>query len=209
MEKMKIMRLNYFDAIYGDGRPSWTEFYRDVPDEFKLTESWDIIDGMYEHLEANKEELITGFELAYAGYEINGVTYQDFKDLVQERLYSRGEMLDRIIGLMDGKLYEPYAEKTEESATNTTAVDTGTGLSSEVDVPKDNPGDDKDTSRSKSEISNNSDIDTTFSKTESAFGFDRPFELVNKFLKEGKTKIEVFNEAMEDCFINMEVAFIW
>lgn len=203
------MRLNYFDGIYGDGRPSWTEFYRDVPADFKLVEAWDIIDGMYEHLEANKEELITGFELTYGGYEINGTTYQDFKDLMQERLYLRGEMLDKAIGLMDGKLYEPYAEKTEETTGSTTSAETGTGLSSEVDVPKDNPTDDKDTSRSKNQINSNSDVDSIFSRTESAFGFDRPFELVNKFLKDGKTKSEVFNESMKDCFIDMEVAFLW
>lgn len=203
------MRLKNFEPILDDDRPYWTDFYRDVPDGFRLVNAWDVIDGMYEHLEADKVELIKGFELTYRKSEINGVTYQDFKDLLMERLFSRGAMLDKVLGLMGGALYEPYADKTEKTVGSSKEEMDMTGLSSDVDVPKDNPNDDKDTTRSKTQQGSVADSSSLVEREESAFGFDRPFELVNKFLKDGKTKVEVFNEAMKDCFIELDVMFIW
>lgn len=204
-----MMRLESFEPILGDDRAYWTEFYRNVPDGFKLTDAWEVIDGMYEHLEADKGELVKGFELKYGRYEINGVTYQDFKDLMEEKLFERASILDKVFGLMGGKMYEPYAEKTERTIGSSTEEMDVSGLSSDVDVPKDNPSDDKDTSRSKTQQGSTADLSSLFEKEESAFGFDRPFELVNKFLKEGLTKVKVFNEAMKDCFIDLDVLFVW
>lgn len=287
------MRYNEFEGIKGDGLPFWTQFYRDTPNPFRLEDSWDMIEGVYEHLETFKVELIKGFDLKFSRYEINGCSYQDFKDLLDEKLYTNGAMIDRVIGLMGGTLYDPYKDriktvgpkvesfservktigpkaesfseriktvgpKVEEMGESTESGTSARGevgsledRSSEVDVPKDNAIDDKDTTRSKKDsitaIDETSEYDTVksgytrtegeytekdggFSREEEAhteseipytreesgyteedtdYGFDRPYQIVNKFKEEGRTINEVFNSYFTDCFIYGEAWFSW
>ncbi len=206
-EKMK--KMERFELIRGDGLPYWTQFYRDTPSPFRLVDAWEIIDGQYDNLELNKEALIKGFDLKYGRYEINGTTYQDFKDLMQEKLYNKAETLDRAIGLMAGELYRPYEPKTETSTASNQETGTSEGFGSEVDVPKDNPHDDKDSVRTKSEQLSDVAGTTEYEKEESDYGFDRPYEIVHKFIKADKGINDLFNEALKDCFIFGEAWYMW
>ena len=223
MTRVMMMRIERFRKIKGDGEPFWTEFYRDVPVEYKLETSWNVIDGRYQYLEERKDDLIRGFNLTYGRYEINGVTYQDFKDHLDELLFNNGKLLNDTVGLMQGRLYQAYDDelltvsaKTESGTSSTDEDTTSTSKDSLVDVPKDNPTDDKDTERRKGELTSGrgtvvdyETVNSGYTEERTAYGFDRPFEIVNKFIGEGKSINDVFNETFEDCFIYGEAWYVW
>lgn len=186
----------------------WSIRYRDVPAEFRLGAAWDTIQGMYDLLDAEKDNLIRGFELHYNRYEINGSTYQDFNDLLAETLFNKGDILEGMLEVYD-RLDRPRTSKTEVTDTEASESGASDGVTSTVDVPADAPEDDKDTSRGKVAQTSTVARNERVTRVIDDYGFDANHEILNEYTRNGRTKYELFNAMFEDCFLYSEAWYKW
>ena len=195
------MSLDYFEPIAGDDRPLWTLHYRDVPEPFRLADAWAILTDTLPLLQSRKNGVITAFDLHYGRYEINADTYQDFLDLLKETLLINADTMERLLEVYDSDIAKPVLGR-EETRTLTIEEEGIADASSEnIDVPADNPLDDKPTSKGRSGQTSNVVRDEIETTTLSDLGVRPNHETLNGFLDNNRTIYTVFNNFFKDCFI--------
>jgi hypothetical protein len=195
------MSLDYFEPIAGDDRPLWTLHYRDVPTPFRLADAWLVLTDTLPLLQSRKDGIITAFDLHYGRYEINADTYQDFLDLLKETLLINADTMERLLEVYDSDIAKPILGR-EETRTLTIEEEGIADASTEnIDVPADNPLDDKPTSKGKSGQTSNVVRDEIETTTLSDLGVRPNYESLNGFLDNNRTLYTVFNNFFKDCFI--------
>ena len=195
------MSLDYFEPIAGDDRPLWTLHYRDVPTPFRLADAWLVLTDTLPLLQNRKDGIITAFDLHYGRYEINADTYQDFLDLLKETLLINADTMERLLEVYDSDIAKPILGR-EETRTLTIEEEGIADASTEnIDVPADNPLDDKPTSKGKSGQTSNVVRDEIETTTLSDLGVKPNYETLNGFLDNNRTLYTVFNNFFKDCFI--------
>ena len=195
------MSLDYFEPIAGDDRPLWTLHYRDVPTPFRLADAWLVLTDTLPLLQSRKDGIITAFDLHYGRYEINADTYQDFLDLLKETLLINADTMERLLEVYDSDVAKPILGR-EETRTLTIEEEGIADASTEnIDVPADDPLDDKPTSKGKSGQTSNVVRDEIETTTLSDLGVRPNYETLNGFLDNNRTLYTVFNNFFKDCFI--------
>lgn len=195
------MTLDYFEPIAGDDRPLWTLHYRDVPTPFRLADAWLVLTDHLPLLQSRKDGIITAFDLHYGRYEINADTYQDFLNLLKETLLINADTMERLLEVYDSDIAKPILGR-EETRTLTIEEEGIADASTEnIDVPADNPLDDKPTSKGKSGQTSNVVRDEIETTTLSDLGVRPNYETLNGFLDNNRTLYSVFNNFFKDCFL--------
>lgn len=256
------MKYDFFEPIKGDDKAYWTIHYRDVPEPFRLNDAWDVLTDELPLLNGVKEKVIEIFDLHYGRYEINAETYQDFLEMLQETLLINADKYEGYLELLNSemtaigfgrsetrtKTTESTREKTGTSST-TTDEDMTTSSSSEleeerdtssvknsvnsvIDIPADNPLDDKPTSRVKEDGTDtiNDDLTSlqtttgsqerdvltsgtsaedesgTITETDEYTASDkdaiRNLEYLGMYLDKSRSFSEVFLSSFKNCFMN-------
>ena len=194
--------MRNFEPIVGDDEPYWTIRYRDVPEPFRLTNAWDVMTDDLPLMQGKKDDFIKAFDLHYSRYEINAETYQDFLEMLQEVLLINADTIERLLEVYDSDIAKPILGREEVRTLK--IIETGTGLTDadNIDIPADNPDDDKPTSRSKGRAESNVDRDETETTTLSDLGVRPNYESLNGFLDQNRTAYTVFNNLFKNCFMN-------
>lgn len=195
------MTLDYFEPIAGDDRPLWTLHYRDVPTPFRLADAWAILTDTLPLLQSRKNGVITAFDLHYGRYEINADTYQDFLDLLKETLLINADTMERLLEVYDSDVAKPILGREETRTLTTTEEGIADASTENIDVPADNPLDDKPTSKGRSGQTSNVVRDEIETTTLSDLGVRPNYETLNGFLDNNRTLYTVFNNFFKDCFI--------
>mgnify|MGYP000933589969 FL=1 len=195
------MRLDYFEPIAGDDRPIWTLHYRDVPAPFRLADAWLVLTDTLPLLQNRKDGIITAFDLHYGRYEINADTYQDFLDLLKETLLINADTMERLLEVYDSDVAKPILGREETRTLTTTEEGIADASTENIDVPADNPLDDKPTSKGRSGQTSNVVRDEIETTTLSDLGVRPNYETLNGFLDNNRTLYTVFNNFFKDCFL--------
>ena len=196
------MRLRSFDPIMGDDEPYWTIHYRDVPEPFRLSDAWAVMTDVLPLMQGKKDDFVKAFDLHYSRYEINAETYQDFLDMLQEVLLINADTIERLLEVYDSDIAKPILGR-EETRTLTIEEEGIADASSEnIDVPADNPLDDKPTSKGRSGQTSNVVRDERETTRLSDLGVRPNYESLNGFLDQNRTAYTVFNNLFKNCFIN-------
>ena len=191
-----------FKPIMGDDDPYWTLHYKDVPEPFRLADAWQVLTDDLPLMQGKKDDFIKAFDLHYSRYEINAETYQDFLEMLQEVLLINADTIERLLEVYDSDIAKPILGREEVRTLK--IIETGTGLTDadNIDIPADNPDDDKPTSRSKGRAESNVDRDETETTTLSDLGVRPNYESLNGFLDQNRTAYTVFNNLFKNCFMN-------
>ena len=195
------MILDYFEPIAGDDRPIWTLHYRDVPTPFRLADAWEILTDDLPLMQSRKNGLITAFDLHYNRFEINADTYQDFLDLLKETLLLNADTMERLLEVYDSDVAKPILGREETRTLTTTEEGIADANTESIDVPADNPLDDKPTSKGRTGQTSNVVRDETETTILSDLGVRPNYETLNGFLDANRTLYNVFNNLFKDCFI--------
>ena len=191
-----------FKPIMGDDEPYWTLHYKDVPEPFRLADAWQVLTDELPLMQSKKGDFTKAFDLHYGRYEINADTYQDFLDLLKEVLLINADTVERLLEVYDSDVAKPILGR-EETRTLTTTEEGIAGASTEsIDVPADNPLDDKPTSKGRSGQTSNVVRDEIETTTLSDLGVRPNYETLNGFLDNNRTIYTVFNNLFKNCFIN-------
>lgn len=201
MEAMS-MRYDYYEPIIGDDKPYWTIRYRDVPEPFRLSDAWDVVTDDLPLMQGKKDAFIKAFDLHYSRYEINAETYQDFLDLLQETLMINADTIERLLEVYNSDIAKPILGREEIRTLTITEAGTGLTDADNVDIPADNPEDDRPTSRSKGRAESTVERDETETTTLSDLGVRPNYESLNGFLDNNRTAYTVFNNLFKNCFMN-------
>ena len=197
-----MMRSRSFDPVMGDDEPYWTLRYRDVPEPFRLTNAWDVMTDDIPLMQGKKDDFIKAFDLHYGRYEINAETYQDFLDMLQEVLLINADTIERLLEVYNSDIAKPILGR-EETRTLTIEEEGIADASSEnIDVPADNPLDDKPTSKGRSGQTSNVVRDEVETTRLSDLGVRPNYETLNGFLDNNRTLYTVFNNLFKNCFVN-------
>jgi len=200
------MRLDYFEPIAGDDRAIWTIHYRDVPEPFRLADAWEILTDDLPLMQSRKDGLITAFDLHYNRFEINADTYQDFLDLLKETLLINADTMERLLEVYDSDVAKPILGREETRTLTTTEEGIADASTENIDVPADNPLDDKPTSKGRTGQTSNIVRDEMETIHLSDLGVRPNYETLNGFLDNNRTLYNVFNGFFKDCFI---IAIPW
>ena len=196
------MRLRSFDPVTGDDEPYWTIHYRDVPEPFRLSDAWAVMTDDLPLMQGKKDDFVKAFDLHYSRYEINAETYQDFLDMLQEVLLINADTIERLLEVYDSDIAKPILGR-EETRTLTIEEEGIADASSEnIDVPADNPLDDKPTSKGRSGQTSNVVRDEVETTRLSDLGVRPNYETLNGFLDNNRTLYTVFNNLFKNCFMN-------
>lgn len=195
------MRLDYFEPIAGDDKPIWTIHYRDVPTPFRLADAWIVLTDTLPLLQSRKDGIITAFDLHYGRYEINADTYQDFLDLLKETLLINADTMERLLEVYDSDVAKPILGREEIRTLTIEEEGIADANTENIDVPADNPLDDKPTSKGRSGQTSNVVRDEIETTTLSDLGVRPNYETLNGFLDNNRTLYTVFNNFFKDCFI--------
>ena len=209
-----------------------------------------------------KDKVIEIFDLHYGGSEINAETYQGFLEMLQETLLINADKYEGYLELLNSELTvigfgrtETRTKTTQSSrnktglSSSTTDEDMSTSTTSEmeeerdtsstrnsvnnvIDIPADNPMDDKPTSRVKEDGTDTVNDDLTSSQTtdgtqernvvssgtsaENEIGsvsetdeysandkdMTRNLEFLGMYLDKSRTFSEVFLTSFKNCFID-------
>ena len=196
------MRLDYFEPITGDDAPYWTLHYRDVPAPFRLADAWEVLTDDLPLMQSRKDGLITAFDLHYGRYEINADTYQDFLDLLKETLLINADTMEKLLDVYDTDVAKPILGREEVRTLTTTEEGIADASTENIDVPADNPLDDKPTSKGRTGQTSNVVRDETETIKLSDLGVRPNHETLNGFLDNNRTLYNVFNDFFKNCFIN-------
>jgi len=195
------MTLDYFEPIAGDDRPLWTLHYRDVPEPFRLSDAWAVLTDNLPLLQSRKNGIITAFDLHYGRFEINADTYQDFLDLLKETLILNADTIERLLEVYDSDIAKPILGREETRTLTTTEEGIADANSENIDVPADDPTEDKPTSRGRTGQTSNIVRDETETTKLSDLGVRPNYETLNGFLDNNRTLYNVFNNLFKDCFL--------
>lgn len=191
-----------FKPIMGDDEPYWTLHYKDVPEPFRLADAWQVLTDELPLMQSKKGDFTKAFDLHYGRYEINADTYQDFLDLLKEVLLINADTVERLLEVYDSDVAKPILGR-EETRTLTTTEEGIAGASTEsIDVPADNPLDDKPTSKGRSGQTSNVVRDEVETTRLSDLGVRPNYETLNGFLDNNRTLYSVFNDLFKNCFMN-------
>ena len=197
-----MMRLRSFDPVTGDDEPYWTIHYRDVPEPFRLSDAWVILSDELPLMQGKKDDFIKAFDLHYSRYEINAETYQDFLDMLQEVLVINADTIERLLEVYDSDIAKPILGREETRTLTTTEEGIADASTENIDVPADNPLDDKPTSKGRSGQTSNVVRDEIETTRLSDLGVRPNYETLNGFLDNNRTLYTVFNNLFKNCFMN-------
>ena len=196
------MRLRSFDPVMGDDDPYWTLHYRDVPTPFRLADAWEVLTDALPLMQSRKDGLITAFDMHYGRYEINADTYQDFLELLKETLLINADTVERLLEVYDSDIAKPILGREETRTLTTTEEGIADASTESIDVPADNPLDDKPTSKGRSGQTSNVVRDEVETTRLSDLGVRPNYETLNGFLDNNRTLYKVFNDLFKNCFLN-------
>ena len=196
------MRLRSFAPIMGDDEPYWTIRYRDVPEPFRLRDAWVILSDALPLMQGKKDDFIKAFDLHYGRFEINAETYQDFMELLQEVLLINADTIERLLEVYDSDIAKPILGREETRTLMTTEEGIADASSENIDVPADNPLDDKPTSKGRTGQTSNVVKEETETIKLSDLGVRPNYETLNGFLDNNRTIYTVFNNLFINCFTN-------
>jgi len=195
------MRLDYFEPIAGDDKALWTIHYRDVPEPFRLADAWEVLTDDLPLMQSRKDGLITAFDLHYGRFEINADTYQDFLDLLKETLMINADTMEKLLDVYDTDIAKPILGREETRTLTTTEEGIADASTENIDVPADNPLDDKPTSKGRTGQTSNVVRDETETIKLSDLGVRPNHITLNGFLDENRTLYNVFNNFFQNCFM--------
>ena len=190
-----------FKPMMGDDDPYWTLHYRDVPEPFRLADAWEVLTDDLPLMQSRKDGLITAFDMHYGRYEINADTYQDFLDLLKEVLLINADTVERLLEVYDSDVAKPILGREETRTLTTTEEGIADASTESIDVPADNPLDDKPTSKGRSGQTSNVVRDEIETTTLSDLGVRPNYETLNGFLDNNRTVYTVFNNLFKNCFL--------
>ena len=191
-----------FKPIMGDDDPYWTLHYKDVPTPFRLADAWVILTDNLPLMQSKRGDFTKAFDMHYGRYEINADTYQDFLDLLKETLLINADTVERLLEVYDSDVAKPILGR-EETRTLTTTEEGIADVSTEsIDVPADNPLDDKPTSKGRSGQTSNVVRDEIETTKLSDLGVRPNYETLNGFLDNNRTVYTVFNNLFKNCFLS-------
>ena len=196
------MRSRSFDPVMGDDEPYWTIHYRDVPAPFRLADAWEVLTDALPLMQSRKDGLITAFDMHYGRYEINADTYQDFLELLKETLLINADTVERLLEVYDSDIAKPILGREETRTLTTTEEGIADASTESIDVPADNPLDDKPTSKGRSGQTSNVVRDEVETTRLSDLGVRPNYETLNGFLDNNRTLYKVFNDLFKNCFLN-------
>ena len=195
------MRLRSFDPIMGDDEPYWTKHYRDVPTPFRLADAWIVLTDDLPLMQSRKDGLITAFDMHYGRYEINADTYQDFLDILKETLLINADTIERLLEVYESDIAKPILGREETRTLTTTEEGIADASTENIDVPADNPLDDKPTSKGRSGQTSNVVRDEVETTVLSDLGVRPNYETLNGFLDNNRTIYTAFNNLFKNCFM--------
>ena len=191
-----------FKPMMGDDDPYWTIHYRDVPEPFRLNDAWGILTDDLPLMESKRDDFTKAFDMHYSRYEINADTYQDFLDLLKEVLLINADTVERLLEVYDSDVAKPILGREETRTLTTTEEGIADASTESIDVPADNPLDDKPTSKGRSGQTSNIVRDEIETTTLSDLGVRPNYETLNGFLDHNRTLYKVFNDLFKNCFLN-------
>ena len=191
-----------FKPMMGDDDPYWTLHYRDVPTPFRLADAWGVLTDDLPLMQSRKDGLITAFDMHYGRYEINAETYQDFLELLKETLLINADTVERLLEVYDSDVAKPILGREETRTLTTTEEGIADASTESIDVPADNPLDDKPTSKGRSGQTSNVVRDEVETTRLSDLGVRPNYETLNGFLDNNRTLYKVFNDLFKNCFLN-------
>ena len=192
-----------FKPMMGDDDPYWTLHYKDVPEPFRLADAWQVLTDELPLMQSKKGDFTKAFDLHYGRYEINADTYQDFLDLLKEVLLINADTVERLLEVYDSDVAKPILGREETRTLTTTEEGIADASTESIDVPADNPLDDKPTSKGRSGQTSNVVRDEIETTTLSDLGVRPNYETLNGFLDNNRTIYTVFNNLFKNCFINV------
>lgn len=190
-----------FKPIMGDDDPYWTLHYKDVPTPFRLADAWTVLTDPLPLLQSKRDDFTKAFDLHYGRYEINADTYQDFLDLLKEVLLINADTVERLLEVYDSDVAKPILGREEIRTLTTTEEGIADASTESIDVPADNPLDDKPTSKGRSGQTSNVVRDEIETTTLSDLGVRPNYETLNGFLDNNRTLYKVFNDLFKNCFL--------
>lgn len=185
--------------IKGDDLPFYTDFYRNVPDGFRLS-------NLTLHTDtplttAVWPVLYPQLERYFRNFEIVGKTYADFFEFLKTALDTGADTLERHLEVYQSDICKPILGRTEKITYNDNVATSGE--SQEIGVPADATDSDKPDSKSKS---NNTNSHTGTVQTDlSDLGVRPNYETINGFLDANRTILMTAVNIFKGCFIQMEV----
>lgn len=159
---VKMEKLNNAKSVLGMDDPYYSMYYRDIPDEYKIS-NFLVVPDDRELTLTILPKLLESLEMFYSDFEIVGQTLEDFKRLVQISYNLNGETFERVLSVYDDDIAYPIlgrneivtyditdtdnAERSESNDLSTRAVtsdlpnynDTETVESSRSDIATTNP----------------------------------------------------------------------
>lgn len=190
-----------FKSIMGDDDPYWTLHYRDVPTPFRLADAWGILTDDLPLMQSKRDDFTKAFDIHYGRYEINADTYQDFLDLLKETLLINADTIERLLEVYDSDIAKPILGREEIRTLTTTEEGIADASTENIDVPADNPLDDKPTSKGRTGQTSNIVRDEIETTTLSDLGVKPNYETLNGFLDNNRTLYNVFNNLFKNCFL--------
>ena len=191
-----------FKPIMGDDDPYWSIHYRDVPEPFRLADAWQVLTDELPLMQSKKSDFTKAFDLHYGRYEINADTYQDFLDLLKEVLLINADTVERLLEVYDSDVAKPILGREETRTLTTTEEGIADASTESIDVPADNPLDDKPTSKGRSGQTSNVVRDEIETTKLSDLGVRPNYETLNGFLDNNRTAYTVFNNLFKNCFLS-------
>ena len=191
-----------FKPIMGDDDPYWTLHYKDVPEPFRLADAWQVLTDDLPLMQSKRDDFTKAFDMHYGRYEINADTYQDFLDLLKEVLLINADTVERLLEVYDSDVAKPILGREETRTLTTTEEGIADASTESIDVPADNPLDDKPTSKGRSGQTSNVVRDEIETTTLSDLGTRPNYETLNGFLDNNRTLYTVFNNLFKNCFLS-------
>lgn len=222
------------DFVSIDVNPTVSEFYSQVSNDYKIGS----LDTSYlgERTLAVWSKLKDNFELYYETREIGGESEYDFFRMMQSCLNRNADTYERHLKVYDDDIANPVLGRTEtvtyDTHDNRSNTGTSTNIFDKVDinsstgqdtihniaVPADEPNNDTDRTREKTEygktdtlnqdgsisteldVHDDRDMTGTVTTELSDIGVRPNYEMLNGFLEHNKTYIQFFIESFEECF---------
>lgn len=207
VRKMPISydRFDEPDFFLSDVRPRVTMFYKDIDEQFKF----DNLDFTYVQnncplLNSRLDILKQMFPIHFNDYEIGSESEYGFFLQLQDALVTNADTMERQLEVYDDDIAKPILGRTEKVTYDVTNKrdETGNNNESFVELPVDNPDYDKDSTRTKANVTTErNDAQTGTVTTElSDLGVRPNYDSLNGFLDNNRTFVKFFYMCFEGCF---------
>ena len=120
-----MKQLNNAKSVLGMDNPYYSMFYRDVPEEYRIS---NFLTVPTKRVLTNQflPTLLESLEMYYSDFEIVGQTLEDFKRLVQIAYNLNGETFERMLSVYDDDIAFPILGRTEKITYDLTDTDNTT-----------------------------------------------------------------------------------